>query len=159
MILFRYRFTLKCFSVIDAVSSVFNAISPILKLSNDDGSRNQHRFGTVTGDDGVMADDRFALLGLVFLIGPVCGYIGASRFNRSLVTIYLAFCVGKTAFEIAIAIFTLFLWYILIALVQIWVTKIVFTFWRALGAITKERCLQLADPAYVPDVPTRIAYW
>lgn len=162
MLILRYRFTMKCFSVIDAVSTAFNAMSPLMRMANSEDNEEEQSsrsFGTITGEDSIITDDRFALLGLIFLVGPVCGYLGAVRFQRTLVAVYLAFCLGKTAFEITIAIFTHSLWYILIALVQIWVTKIVFTFFRSLGAISKERLAQLSDPAYQPNVPTRIAYW
>jgi len=85
------------------------------------------------------------LLWLVFLIGPICGLIGAWRLERTLVFVYFAFCLVKTAYQLAWAVVALQLWHVIAALVQVWVTKIVSTFWRALHHIPPERCRQLLE--------------
>merc|ERR1719282_1523703 len=78
----------------------------------------------------------FGLLGLIFMIGPICGIIGARSLKRQLVTVYLCFCIAKVLFDFFAAFFTtVFFWYIIFVLIQLWVIKIVLTFWRALGNI------------------------
>jgi len=140
LIVLNYRMALTCFATIDVITTFLNNIS------------------TFASGDGEHAYQRllFGLFGLVFLIGPICGIIGARRLNRSLVSVYLAFCIVKTCFEVASAIVTLFLWFILLALLQLWITKIVATFWRALGAIPPERRMQLANEK---EATARMVYW
>ncbi|CAK9078584.1 unnamed protein product [Durusdinium trenchii] len=107
------------------------------------------------------------LLFLVFLLGPLCGLVGASWLNRSLVAIYLAFCVVKTVIQIYTAVFSFFLWAILFVFLQVWITKIVAwaaesvlgsvaTFCYVLGKLSPEqRAYALAAKEY--DVQR--VYW
>eukprot|EP00440_Ansanella_granifera_P058384 gb/GFBE01063282.1/.p1 GENE.gb/GFBE01063282.1/~~gb/GFBE01063282.1/.p1 ORF type:complete len:207 (+),score=34.96 gb/GFBE01063282.1/:1-621(+) len=132
VVVLNYRMGLMCFATMDLLSTVLNAVSAFT------------------------ANRTWGLLVLVFLIGPLSGLVGASRLNRPLVSVYLAFCVLKAGFQIAFAVYTLFLWPVFLALIQFWITKIVATFWHALGAIPPERRAQLADEK---DVPVHMVYW
>ena len=49
------------------------------------------------------------LLFIFFLLGPLCGLVGASWLRRELVAVYLAFCIVKTVIQIYTAIFGWFL--------------------------------------------------
>merc|ERR1719195_1922030 len=148
--------------MIDAVSTMLNITSAVIYLRSDDDDDDDEK-GAFGGRAGVVRNKRFAfwlaITGLVFIIGPLCGYAGAIKLRRGLVGIYLAFCFAKTGFEIALAILTLHLWLILIAFIQIWVTKIVYTFWRALGTIPRERCEQMSHPDFLANAPVRVLYW
>lgn len=159
-VVLNYRFSMQCFCMIDAVSTALNAASFIRTTFEDN---NEEEKISVFGIKGLIEDENvgkiLGLCGLLLLIGPLCGFIGARKFNRSLIAIYLIFCIIKTIFEIALAVLTMWLWYILIALVQIWVTKIVFTFWTALGRIPEDRIKLLQSPDYMQNVRPRIVYW
>jgi len=167
-IVLRYRFAMMCFSMIDATSTILNvarsigAFGTFGKMDDDSQEDLSDSSGSSSSESIIekIGLRSFGLLGLVFLIGPLCGLVGARRLNRGLVTVYLVFCLGKTAFQIFLAIIDLSPWYILIALVQMWVTKIVFTFWRALGKITPERCAALVNPNLaLQRGDMRMAYW
>lgn len=160
-----YRFSLLCFSIIDAVSTMLNAIAAARTFfaDGDDAADSDEQQSNVFGNTSFVKNKGLSqtvgLLALIFLVGPICGYMGARSFNRGLVAVYLVFCVAKTIFEAALAFLSPYLWYILIALVQIWVTKIVYTFWSALGRITPEKIVMLRDPNYVHNLPQRYVYW
>jgi len=159
VLVLRYRFSLMCFAVIDAFSSIFHAGTSItaMRVATEGGSRDG-RFQRDAGDSTAA----LGLLGVLFLIGPICGLVGAKRLQRPLVGVYFGFCVAKTGFEIFLAVYTLAVWYILIALVQMWVTRIVFSFWRALGKLTPQRIQELRNPgsagygSHVVGQPVRI---
>merc|ERR1719517_363701 len=109
-----------CLAAIDFVFTWFNLVSLI--------SRNS-----------------WGLFSLIFLMGPLCGVVGARRLNRPLVGVYLFFCLVKVAYEFFIAVFLAlhafagFLWLLVIAFVQLWIIKIVATFWVALGTLNPNR--------------------
>eukprot|EP00441_Pelagodinium_beii_P004376 CAMPEP_0197690202 /NCGR_PEP_ID=MMETSP1338-20131121/108022_1 /TAXON_ID=43686 ORGANISM="Pelagodinium beii, Strain RCC1491" /NCGR_SAMPLE_ID=MMETSP1338 /ASSEMBLY_ACC=CAM_ASM_000754 /LENGTH=138 /DNA_ID=CAMNT_0043272623 /DNA_START=32 /DNA_END=445 /DNA_ORIENTATION=+ len=99
------------------------------------------------------------LFHVLLIAGPICGYIGATRLNRNLVMVYLVFCFIKTFFEGLLAILTPYLWSILVAIIQIWVTRIVYSFWSALGRLTPDRLQQLLDPTAIGGFAPRAVYW
>jgi len=138
MIVLNYRLAVSCFAFIDVITTVMNVVTLIR--------------GQIWG-----------LFGLILLIGPICGFIGARYMKRNLVAVYAGFCILKVAFEIALAISVslvastwAFLWMLLIALIQFWIMKIVLTFWQALHRVTPERLKQLLDD---PDPPAEMVYW
>lgn len=159
-IVLNYRLSLLCFTMIDAVSTMLNALSFIRTPSDDEDDDDRV---SMFGHRGIIKDEQtrviIGLCGLLFLFGPICGFFGANRFNRPLVTVYLFFCIAKTFFEVALAILTPWLWFILIALIQVWVTKIVSTFWTALGRIPPDKIKALRDPNYINTVRARVVYW
>merc|ERR1712232_910066 len=77
MVVLRYRLSVICFSVMDTVLTMINVVSAI---------------------EGVV----WGLVGLTFLLGPICGFIGARKLKRGLIVVYLAFCLMKTVFELVI---------------------------------------------------------
>mmetsp|Transcript_23523 Transcript_23523/g.79748 ORF Transcript_23523/g.79748 Transcript_23523/m.79748 type:complete len:255 (+) Transcript_23523:110-874(+) len=153
-IVLRYRFPLMCFAFIDALSTIFNAASSA-GLFGAFGKMSENEDKSGVGDETSAAEREalgprsLGIFGLVFLIGPIAGVVGAKRLHRGFTSLYLAFCVAKTAYEIFLVAMAPGIWYILIALVQMWVTKLVFTFWRALGRTSPERCAELLDPIAV----------
>jgi len=142
ILVLRYRFSMMCFATIDIFSTALHAFTVLV-----DAQRVNANWGIV------------GLFGLIFLIGPLCGLSGARRLNTSLVAVYLAFCIVKTGFEFALAIVTPYLMYVIASLIQLWITKIVFTFWRALRALTPQQKAQLLDPTSARDVHPGFAYW
>lgn len=161
-VVLRYRSALMCFASIDAIATIFHVATVIMALFRGNGVEehdDQSTQGMFRNRTGLLGG-YFGLLGLVFIIGPVCGIIGARRLKRVLVTVYLGFCMSKLIFDIMAAAFMpLFLWYVIFVLIQLWVTKIVYTFWKALGAIPQDRIIQLLDPSNQHNVPTRMVYW
>jgi len=165
-VVLNYRCSMRCFTVVDASSTLVNIVSSILstmRAEEEVGSERSARGTGIFGNTGLAENTGFskwgAFLGLIFIVGPICGYVGAVRLRRSLVGVYLAFCLGKTFFEICLAILTPHPWLILFAFIQVWVAKIVFTFWRALGTISPERCEQLRNPEFLYNAPARVVYW
>jgi len=161
-VVLNYRMSLLCFTVIDAVSTLLNAAA-LVRTATSEEEEAEEPNNSVFGFHGLvrskMAREVIGIGGLVFLVGPLCGFLGARTFNRGLITVYLIFCVVKTTFEIVLTILTPWLWYIIVALVQAWVTKIVYTFWAALGRISPEKIKELADPNYIQNVRARVVYW
>merc|ERR1719160_462411 len=101
----------------------------------------------------------FSLVSLVFLAGPVCGYIGAKSLKKNLVAVYVAFCTIKMVWHTVIAFMSGHFWLLLVALIQIWITTIVYRFHRALATISPERCKELLDPGFHSTVPRRMVLW
>lgn len=145
MLVLRHKYSMTCFASIDVVSTALNALSAVMPRDEEDAEE-EGRERTLFGFQGLDAQ-YIGLIGLAFLIGPICGLVGARTLKRNMVAVYLVFCVLKLGFEIAAAIITPHLWLILIALIQIWITKIIFTFWQSLGLIAPERLKELADPS------------
>jgi len=154
-----YRRSLKCFACIDVVSTVFNTTTWIVDARADRESTSLLGYRGLMDDTGWLGFLILALVGLVFLVGPLCGYMGATKLDRSLVAVYLVFCLAKAGWQVAAAILRPHLWFFIIALIQVWIAKIVFTFWRALGMIEPQRLEQLRSPQFAVGVPTRIVYW
>mmetsp|Transcript_78229 Transcript_78229/g.172634 ORF Transcript_78229/g.172634 Transcript_78229/m.172634 type:complete len:193 (+) Transcript_78229:45-623(+) len=76
---------------------------------------------------------------LLLLLGPACGYLGASKLKRSLVGVFVASCLLKAMLQITYAVYSLYFWTMLFAFLQCWITKIAGTFWYFLGKVPKER--------------------
>mmetsp|Transcript_88405 Transcript_88405/g.189841 ORF Transcript_88405/g.189841 Transcript_88405/m.189841 type:complete len:221 (+) Transcript_88405:100-762(+) len=136
LIVLSYRRALICFAAIDTICTLLNAISAI-----EDATRFHNRSAW-----------QIPLIGLVFLLGPLCGILGAKGLKRGLVTVYLIFSIMKMLWELFLVLVTPYLWFLIIFLIQMWITKMVFTFWRALGRIPKEqlpRLLEQKDMAHM----------
>jgi hypothetical protein len=156
----RYRLAVMCFSSFDIFVLVFHIAVDIVYVTHDQDS------GGATGSysyygHSISADSLwwFGFFGLVFLIGPVCGVAGAKRLNRNLVSVYLAFCVCNLVHQIAFALLSVHIGLLLIALIHMWITKIVYNLWKALSLLTPERCQALLSPDYTPNEPVRVVYW
>merc|ERR1712232_242665 len=91
LLVLNYRVGLMCFSTIDLITTVLNGVS-------------------------VWATHNWwGLSIIVFVLGPLCGLMGAQRLNRGLVGVYLAFCAAKAAFQIVYAVMSGFFWPIILA--------------------------------------------
>lgn len=151
ILVLRYRFSMMCFASIDLVSTALDAgtgFVAAIQLSQE------HR-----DTEAIWSEALVGILGLVFLAGPVCGLIGARTLRRRLVAVYLAFCIMKTALRILLALVTPYLWYVLVGLVQLWITKIAFTFWSSLRAIPAARLAELLEPQTLHSTELRFVYW
>merc|ERR1712118_298024 len=161
-VILNYRISLLCFTTIDAISTALNAVTFIRSAFVEDGEPDDDRGTSFFGYKGIVESETtrriLGLVGLLFLVGPLCGFIGARRLNQCL-SVYLMFCLAKTAYEIALAVLTPWLWYILVAFIQMWISKIVYTFWTALGRIPKDRLDLMQRPDYIQSIPARIVYW
>jgi hypothetical protein len=120
LIVLNYRSTVKCFAVLDGISIAMN-----LSVA----------YGTVEQNDkfGVY------IIGLLLLLGPVMGYSGADTFDRSKVLVYVVFCCVKLLGQILAALATADIIVTLIALLGLWITKIVVSFYQALAVIPAHR--------------------
>ncbi|CAJ1332147.1 unnamed protein product [Effrenium voratum] len=115
-IILNYRMAVMCFAGLDLISTTLYVLT------------------------AWFLDDRFKaweLLLLVFVLGPLFGFLGAKKLKRRLVAAYVGFCVCKVSFQIATALFTMWLWGIIFAIIQFWILKIVMTFWMALGVASQ----------------------
>lgn len=149
----RYRYSVMCFAFIDMFFISFRIAQVIMDSAlydRYDPGKSYFRPESLWW---------FGIFGLIFLIGPLCGYIGAKALRRNLVTVYVAFCVCNLCHEISLAVLTARLWLLITAIIQMWITKIVCTFWSALGHIPVDRCAEILKPDYVPNEPIRVVYW
>jgi len=160
----NYRFAMLCFAGIDTISTLLNAVAAVLALTKgeddaEDDDDNSRR--SILGHSGI--DEEYttyiALLGLLFLVGPICGFLGARHLRVNLVTVYLVFCFAKMSYEMVLAILTPYLWFIIIVLIQMWITKIVAAFWQALRRLSAERCKELLDPEVMMGSRAHMVYW
>ncbi|CAE7604112.1 KIF6 [Symbiodinium necroappetens] len=85
------------------------------------------------------------VLGVVFMLGPLCGFIGASYLRSGLATVYLGFTCLQTASHIVFAVATLWLSAIFLAFIQCWVMMIVSTFCYSLCMVPLENRGQLLE--------------
>ncbi|CAK9014576.1 unnamed protein product [Durusdinium trenchii] len=122
-VVLNYRTAVMCFATLDILSTLLNMVAGLVST----------RWGLL-----------WCLLA-IFLVGPLSGLLGAKHLNRKLVSVYLGFCFLKAGVEIALAIYTLWLWNIIFAILQVWIIKIVVSFWTALGQIPEQRRSELLD--------------
>mmetsp|Transcript_15366 Transcript_15366/g.51748 ORF Transcript_15366/g.51748 Transcript_15366/m.51748 type:complete len:228 (-) Transcript_15366:48-731(-) len=116
--LLNYKWSIKCFAVVDT-------------------------FGTLL----TLVFSSWGFISLVFLAGPVSGFMGARRLRRRYITVYLAFCALKSIYHLALFAITFSVLCLLVMAVQLWVTSIVYKFWKLLGSVGPQRSIQLASPA------------
>jgi len=128
-IVLNYRFTVRCLALIDIIFTLLNLIG---------------------GQNGYY--------GLFLIIGPLCGYMGAGSLQQTPVVVYVAFCFLKLFYEIYLALAVSFI-FILFALIQLWITKIVYTFFIALRGISPERRELLRNPQFIEAARVRMVYW
>lgn len=94
---------------------------------------------------------------LVLLTGPICGYVGANILNRTLIGVYLFFCFLELARAIYLmVVFPFLLWLVFSLVFQAWITKIVGTFYVALGAVSPSRRHELLANK---ELPAHMVYW
>lgn len=160
----RYRCSIMCFACIDAASTLLYAFSSLtIGFSDTERSTEEkEEAGSLFGMKGANTGLDPKILGIVqllFLAGPLCGYWGSRTIKRAPLGVYLGFCLAKMSFSIAMAAIGRYWWYIVIALIQMYITKIVFSFWKALGTISPERCMELLRPEFVVGRPVTMAYW
>jgi len=146
VVVLNYRLTIMCLSIIDACATSATAVESF------------HR----TFIDNLLSDDNrsypwMGILGIIFLAGPACGWIGAKRLNRKLVTVYFVFSVARLVFQLMLVAFSLDALYIAITIVQAYVAKLVSTFWSALGSISREICQEVLKNNSGRRV--RMMYW
>ena len=64
-------------------------------------------------------------------------------------TIYLAFCLLKSLYVLVLfAVYATNALYLLVLAVQLWVTNIVYKFWKLLGSVSSARAKQLTSDEY-----------
>lgn len=152
----RYRCSIMCFACIDFVATMFEAFY-LFSASDDEDSESM--FSTKKNDSVGIDRSVMGVLQLMLLIGPISGYYGAKLLRRAPLGIYLAFCIVKTTFSIILAALSFHFWYLLGALIQLYITKIVFSCYQALGYITTQRASDLLHPEFVVGRPIGRAYW
>eukprot|EP00439_Symbiodinium_sp_Y106_P069369 s1677_g11.t3 len=132
LVVLNYRVAVMCFAFINLLTIVLNVVTAIV---------NKVRFpwNPSWGTWPVI------VTGVVFMLGPICGLIGARHLKRGLVTVYLAFSFLQCASQLAFAVSSFWLSAIFFAFVQAWVTKIVATFWYCLGTVPCEHRSQLLE--------------
>ena len=124
----NFRWSIKCFAVFDI-------------------------FGTLL----TMLMGKWGYLALFFIFGPVCGYLGAQRLHYRKLSIYLFFCVIKTLYELVLFAVTYSPLALIVMVIQIWVTHIVYAFWKLLRVVPAARIETLLNSGY--DRRTRMVWW
>ncbi|CAE7668976.1 ASMTL [Symbiodinium sp. CCMP2592] len=132
LVVLNYRVAVMCFAFINLLTIVLNVVTAIV-------NRIRFPWHPSWGTWPVIA------IGVVFMLGPICGLIGARHLKRGLVTVYLGFSFLQCASQLAFAVSSFWLSAIFFAFVQAWVTKIVATFWYCLGTVPCEHRSQLLE--------------
>jgi hypothetical protein len=140
LIALNYSGAVSCFAAIDAFFTLFNGVSYIENAE----SQQDWPFW-------------FGVGSLLFLLGPFAGLFGARMLNLPLTAIYFIFCLVKLGWYICTAIFSVFFWFLLFAVVQVWITKLVGTFTFALARIGSSRRQELRKMDVKDAV--RMVYW
>ena len=98
---------------------------------------------------------------LILVIGPICGYVGAKKLNKRLIFVYLVFSLIKCVYEVVLAFVLPSLWMLLLGLVEIWIAKIIFMLWKAVGMIPPDRIEELLNPSFEQQhiQEAHIVYW
>ncbi|CAE7541680.1 KIF6 [Symbiodinium sp. CCMP2456] len=143
LVVLNYRVAVMCFAFINLLTIVLNIVTAIM-------DRDRFPWDPSWGTWPVI------VTGVVFMLGPICGLIGARYLKRGLVTVYLGFSFLQCASQIAFAVSTFWLSAIFFAFVQVWVTKIVATFWHCLGTVPCEHRSQLLE---LKDEEVHMVYW
>eukprot|EP00928_Gymnodinium_smaydae_P058891 TRINITY_DN42099_c0_g1_i1.p1 TRINITY_DN42099_c0_g1~~TRINITY_DN42099_c0_g1_i1.p1 ORF type:complete len:199 (+),score=38.22 TRINITY_DN42099_c0_g1_i1:82-678(+) len=129
--LLTYRVAVTCFSSVDVTVTVLTTL--------------------------VLLEWRFyGFIALLFVIGPVCGILGSQLLNLPLSLVYWVFCFAKVAYEVYAAVRTVNAWCIAFAVVQLWITKIVYTYCKALINVNPKRRAELARQQ---DSPVGVVVW
>jgi len=115
-----YRGTIKCLAIIDIVFTIL----------------------------GIFSGDALIFV-LVMLIGPYFGYQGAKWLKPCQTMVYLVFCVCKTIGQIIIAFTSSSFWLVIFALIQIYITRIVWSFQTRMRRIGEDRLEVLRDPDFI----------
>jgi len=152
----RYRCSIMCFACIDFVATMFEAF--YLFSAESDGESGS-TFGTQKNDSIGLDRSVMGILQLLLLIGPISGYYGAKLLKKAPLGIYLGFCIIKATFSVMLAVLYFYFWYMLGALIQLYITKIVFSCYQALASITPQRASDLLHPEFVVGRPVGTAYW
>ncbi|CAE7541663.1 KIF6 [Symbiodinium sp. CCMP2456] len=143
LVVLNYRVAVMCFAFINLLTIVLNIVTAIM-------DRDRFLWDPSWGSWPVV------VAGVIFTFGPICGFIGARYLRLGLVTVYLGFSCLHTASQIACAIYSFWLGAVFFAFIQVWLTKIVATFWYCLSTVQLERRSQLLDHK---SADVHIVYW
>ncbi|CAK8995311.1 Kinesin-like protein KIF6 [Durusdinium trenchii] len=132
----NYQTAVWCFAFLDILSTILNIIAAYA--------------------DGLPWEWPQLFVVLLILLGPICGMMGASYLQRHLTAVFVLTCLIKAVVQVYLAFASFFLWTILFAFLQCWITKIAATFWSALGLLTPERRRKVLE---VKDYETQRVYW
>lgn len=127
--LLNYQWSIKCFAIVDTLGTVITLLF-----------------------------SSWGLLSLIFVLGPLCGYIGAKKLNYLHISIYFVFCILKSVYDLALFVITREVLCLVVMAVQIWVTSIVYKFWKLLGTLSLQRAFELSLLAYTATT-TRFVYY
>ena len=116
--LLNYKWSIKCFALIDLFGTLLL---------------------TVYGSWGLLA--------ILYVIGPLFGYWGTRNLELRYISAYLSICVLKMLYVTFLVVLGSIL-AVFVLVTQIWVTNVVYKFWRLLGSISPSRLNQLNDPSY-----------
>jgi hypothetical protein len=154
LIALSLRYSVMCFAFIDVI---FIAVPAIVALFGNDLTQ-KHKVA-VFGATFVVRYWVLGVIQLAFLLGPMCGFFGAKTLKRGLVGIYLGFCIVNAFYKVVFALLTFWLWFLLVAFIQVWITRIVCRFYSVLGLISAERLTQMRGPDYIEKAPVAMVYW
>ena len=75
--------------------------------------------------------------------------------------VYLVFSLTKCVYEVVLAFVLPSLWMLLLGLVEIWIAKIIFMLWKAVGMIPPDRIEELLNPSFEQQhiQEAHIVYW
>jgi len=143
LVVLNYRVAVMCFAFINLLTIALNVAIAILNLAEFPLDPRGGAWPLI-------------VLGVVFMLGPICGLIGAKYLKRGFVTVYVGFSFLLCASQIAFAVLTFWLSAIFLTFAQAWFTKIAATFWYCLGTVPVEHRSQLLD---LKEEEVQMVYW
>jgi len=139
IVVMNYRAAIMCFSMLDIVTTSFHVMHELLTVHDPNAER------------------MIAFASIILLVGPMCGYIGAKTLNRTLVGVYFFFCILELVRTVyVLAVFPFLVWLVFGLLFQVWITKIVGTFYTSLGSLSATRRSEMLTEK---NVEGQIVYW
>jgi len=87
---------------------------------------------------------------------PIIGYLGAQRLHRTFTAAYVIVLISLIALRALLIMLSEHIWiqvmYACVVLLEIWILRIVYSFWRHIGDLTDEEKLVLMTPQYTPQL-------
>jgi len=133
-----YRTCLVVLALVDVATTITSAVMSAEKFKLPSPSSVTVLVHSEAPKDPNEQNRMLSLWVLVFLVGPAIGMFGAKRLSRCAIASYFICCIGKIGF---VAFFTVrfrLLFDGLICLLQIWIAKVIASFWFSLGKISRE---------------------
>jgi len=99
---------------------------------------------------------RWKYLGLIATLPPICGYVGAARFDPRLVLVYACYSLLMVAYNVFTTYLSPTIWRLLLLLVEVYMCRIILRFFGWLRRVPAEgRSTYAGTGAHAPNEQQR----